>query len=174
MQQDDAGPGVFPELREQLGLQFLEIPKAFRLWTGRQLPQDDVKLGAWLGFLADPANPDLEEASMSIPELKDAKHTLEEISADDEARELARIREKSRLHYESTLAEAKEEGLAQGLEVGRAEGKAEGLKERSLIVLKSLLAGPEASMFTDQRLAEITGLELDDIMRIRHELNTHR
>jgi len=158
LHQDDDGPAVFKaELSGQMQIKFYEIGKAFRLWQTRQLPPDDVSLGAWLGFLADPSSQSVEEACMSIPELKDAKVALEELSAEDEAREIARIREKSRLHWDSLMDEA------------RRKGKAEGKEDASLAFLKALLTAPETNKLPDAKVAELTGLPLDVVIKFRAE-----
>ena len=179
LQQDDPGAAVFGELREQIQIKFFEISKAFRLWQERQLPADDISLGAWLGFLADPSSQAVQEACMSIPELKDAKRALEELSAQEEAREIARVREKSRLHFDSLMAEAtakgkaegeakgKAEGEAKGKAEGEAKGKAEGSKEKATLVLKALLSAPETKSLPDARLAELTGLSVVVVAKVR-------
>jgi predicted transposase/invertase (TIGR01784 family) len=169
LQQDDHGAAVFGELREQMQIKFIEISKAFSLWRERQLPLNDVSLGAWLGFLADPSSQAVEEACMSIPELKDAKNALEELSAQDEAREIARVREKSRIHFDSLMAEAAAKGEAKGKAEGKAEGKVEGLNDKAQSVLKALLNAPETKSLTDARLAELTGLPVDVIAKVRAE-----
>ena len=159
LQQDDTGAPVFAELREQMQIKFFEISKALRLWRERQLPADDVSLGAWLGFLADPSSQAVEEACMSIPELKDAKNALEELSAQDEAREIARVREKSRIHFDSLMAEA--------VAKGKAEGKAEGSDEKAKSLLMALLSAPETKSLPDARLAELTGLSVEVVATVR-------
>ena len=111
---------------------------------------------------------------MSIPELKDAKDALEELSTEDEAREIARIREKSRLHWDSLMDEARRKGLAEGKAEGRAEGKAEGKAEgrmdASLAFLKALLAAPETRALPDAKIAELTGLSPEVVAKLRTEL----
>jgi predicted transposase/invertase (TIGR01784 family) len=186
VQQDDQGPAVFQELRGQFTIKFFEIHKAFQLWQARQISPNDVDLGGWLGFLADPDSKTVEELCLSMPELKEAKATLEEISADKEAREVARIREKSRLHMDSILAEARqqgklegrEEGLQKGREEGIQEGTAEGKKqgrlEQSLAILERLLSDPNSAWMSDAQLVVITGLDAEEVVRVRRELEKSR
>ena len=100
---------------------------------------------------------------MSIPELKDAKNALEELSAQDEAREIARVREKSRIHFDSLMAEATAKGEAKG----KAEGKAEGSDEKARSVLMALLSAPETKSLPDARLAELTGLSVAVVATVR-------
>ena len=102
---------------------------------------------------------------MSIPELKDAKNALEELSAQDEAREIARVREKSRIHFDSLMAEATAKG--------KAEGEAKGLNDKAKSVLKALLSAPETKSLPNARLAELTGLSVEVIAKIRAELAKH-
>ena len=106
---------------------------------------------------------------MSIPELKDAKNALEELSAQDEAREIARVREKSRIHFDSLMAEAKAKGKADG----EAKGRAEGLNDKAQSVLKALLGASETKSLPDARLAELTGLSVEVVATVRAELAKH-
>ncbi|MCX6105066.1 MAG: hypothetical protein NTY08_04450, partial [Proteobacteria bacterium] len=110
-------------------------------------------------FLADPSSQAVEEACMSIPELKDAKNALEELSAQDEAREIARVREKSRIHFDSLMAEATAKG--------KAEGKAEGSDEKAKSVLLALLSAPETKSLPDARIAELAGLSVEVVATFR-------
>jgi len=108
---------------------------------------------------------------MSIPELKDAKNALEELSTQDEAREIARVREKSRIHFDSLMAEAtakgEAKGEAKGKAKGKAEGKAEGSDEKAKSVLMALLSAPETKSLPDARLAELTGLSVEVVATVR-------
>ena len=104
---------------------------------------------------------------MSIPGLKDAKNALEELSAQDEAREIARVREKSRIHFDSLMAEATAKGEAKGKAEGEAKGKAEGRDEKAKSVLVALLSAPETESLPDARLAELTGLSVEVVATFR-------
>ncbi|MBM4253801.1 MAG: hypothetical protein FJ146_17680 [Deltaproteobacteria bacterium] len=110
---------------------------------------------------------------MSMPELKDAKDALEDLSAKDEAREIARLREKARLDMDSIMANAKKEGRAEGLAEGeakgRAEGEAKGRAEQSLLLLKKLLSDAVTSALSNAHLAELTGLTEAEVARERAE-----
>jgi len=157
------------ELRGDIRLIFVEILKAFRLWQERQLSPDDVTLGAWLAFLAAPNSQIVKEACMSMPELKDAKDALEDLSAKDEAREIARLREKARLDMDSIMANAKKEGRAEGEAKGKAEGEAKGRAEQSLLLLKKLLRDAVTSALSNAHLAELTGLTEAEVAKERAE-----
>ena len=159
LQQEDSGSPVMAELKGQMRLIFVEILKAFRLWQERQLSPDDVSLGAWLAFLAAPNSQIVKEACMSMPELKDAKDALEDLSAKDEAREIARLREKARLDMDSIVANAKKEG--------RAEGEAKGRAEQSLLLLKKLLSDAATSALSNAHLAELTGITEAEVAKAR-------
>ena len=91
---------------------------------------------------------------MSIPDLKDAKDALKEISADKEAKEIARLREKARLDMGSMLADSREQGKA----------------EKSLAILRSLLTAQETKSLTDAKLAMLIGLTVEDVAKVRAEL----
>jgi flagellar biosynthesis/type III secretory pathway protein FliH len=60
-----------------------------------------------------------------VKEVKEAMETLKYISADDEIRAMADLRQKTINDRNSELTVAKEEGIA----IGKAEGKEEGITE---------------------------------------------
>ncbi|MBM4254010.1 MAG: hypothetical protein FJ146_18745 [Deltaproteobacteria bacterium] len=87
LHQDDAGPAVLEELAGQVQIKFLEITKASRLWLAKALPLDDMILGAWLGYFADPTSAAVAAACAYLPELQDAREIMEEISRSQSAQE---------------------------------------------------------------------------------------
>jgi flagellar biosynthesis/type III secretory pathway protein FliH len=92
---------------------------------------------------------------------------LKEISSDEQARQLARMREVGERDYRSGMKSARREGLeeglakgrAEGLEEGRAEGleggRAEGEAQAKIGLLKSLLALPVTAALPNEALAEL-------------------
>lgn len=88
LQQNDPGPEVLGEVVGRVQIKFLEIMKASRLWRERKLTLDDMRLGAWLGFLADPSSPAVDEACLYMPELQDAREVLREIVAEEDISEM--------------------------------------------------------------------------------------
>ena len=88
LQQDDPGPEVLRDVVGRVQIKFLEIMKANRLWQERKLTLDDMRLGAWLGFLADPCSQSVDEACLYMPELQDAREVLNEIMAEEDISEM--------------------------------------------------------------------------------------
>ena len=103
---------------------------------------------------------------MADQDITKAREKLQKLSANTEKRELARVREKAALDWNSSHANARQEG--------RQEGKVEGLAEKGLTVLKILLTGPEADLLSDTRIAEITGVKLEDVQQERKRLAAHK
>jgi len=66
---------------------------------------------------------------MSDPIIKKTFDKLKEISAMDEAQQIARARELGMLRVSMELDEARDEGLQKGLQKGREEGREEGRDE---------------------------------------------
>ena len=69
------------------------------------------------------------------------------------------MREKSRIHFDSLMAEATAKG--------EAKGKAEGSDKKAKSVLMALLSAPETKSLPDARLAELTGLSVAVVATVR-------
>ncbi|WPL11564.1 MULTISPECIES: hypothetical protein [Thiorhodovibrio] len=95
-------------------------------------------------------------ATVAHEPVKQAMSRIRELSADEEARRLAFVRERA-LHDEvSFLNEAKREGLQQGLEQGLRNGREE--VARNLMTMKLL---------TDEQIAAASGLTQDAVKALR-------
>ena len=69
------------------------------------------------------------------------------------------MREKSRIHFDSLMAEATAKG--------EAKGEAKGSDEKTKSVLMALLSAPETQLLPDARLAELTGLSVAVVATLR-------
>ena len=136
-------------------MHFVEIPKLIGSLSPGFQPFEDLALVNWCRLLYDPNQPGLDEVFATMPALRKAKQKLEEISADDEKREIARMRERGRRDYESDLEDA--------LCRGRAEGKAEGKIE--LVV--GLLTNPLTAKLSSKDLAKLCGMSVAEVENIR-------
>ena len=93
-------------------MHFVEIPKLISKLGQDVRPPEDLPLLNWCKFLYNPNQPGLDEVIATMPALKKAKKKLEEISANEEKREIARMRERGRRDYESDLEDALVRGRA--------------------------------------------------------------
>jgi len=165
------------QITSMMSLHFIEIPKLIKcLNTGIALTEN-FALTEWCKFLYNPASPVKDEVFASMPPLKKARKTLESISANEAAREIARQREKgfrdyiSDIHYarETGKAEGKAEGIAvgkaEGIAVGKAEGEAKGKNEERLRMLAQLLSNHRTATMPAEELASLCGLSVDEVMR---------
>ena len=99
-------------------------------------------------------------ATVTHEPVKQAMNRIRELSADDEARRLAFVRERA-LHDEvSFLNEAKREGREEGREVGRAEGWDEGREE----VAQNLIT---MNLLTDDQIVVASGLTAAEVQALR-------
>ena len=131
-------------LTDKFAIHFFELKKVGKNRTGK--PMDD-----WINLI----NAETEEELMAIqqtttiPEVKDTIVILRELSADEQLRRLAEMREK-RLHDEaSNLNGARREGIAQGIKQGIIEGQAEQRKEK--------IAQMRELGFTEEQIKAIWG-----------------
>ena len=151
---------VLPDLK----LHFVELVALFNSKYLNSL--EEKKLALWAKFLLNPTDNQFQEEFMADQDITKAREKLQKLSANTEKRELARVREKAALDWNSSHANARQEG--------RQEGKVEGLAEKGLTVLKILLTGPEADLLSDTRIAEITGVKLEDVQQERKRLAAHK
>ena len=133
-----------------LELHFLELEKLPKWTKDSNILYDD--LYRWMKFFNIKVNPEESEKSISKdPVMAKAMKALNELSADKEARELARMREKAQLNLEITVNETFAEG--------KAEGKAEGEKlERQKNISKMLKKG-----MTAKEISNLLDIPIDEI-----------
>lgn len=137
-------------LTDHFELHFVELPKLTALRAVAE-GSDEPSLAAWCRFLSATEEDELELLARKDPILKEAKHALEKLSADPEARLQAEHREMSLLMWEAGLAKVRREGI----EEGRVEGKAALLLH--LLALKFGQLPPDAV----QRVQEASEASLD-------------
>ena len=142
---DEVQPRVV--LGNELQLNLIEMKKADRLGLA------PGPLGAWVTFF-EHWQEEMTMAGQSYQPVKDAMNRIKQLSADEETRRLAFVRERA-LHDEATLLkEAKEQGLQQGREETKRETASK------LIQL---------GMLNDTQIAETTGLVETDVQALRAE-----
>jgi predicted transposase/invertase (TIGR01784 family) len=154
---DERQPSV--SLGNILQMNLIELNKADRLGLS------PGPLRAWITFFKH-WQEELTMATVTHEPVKQAMNRIRELSADEEARRLAFVRERA-LHDEvSFLNEAKREG--------REEGRQEALKEAEKHLLESkrgtavsLMARTE---MVDQMIAEIADLPVEEVKKLRVEI----
>lgn len=119
---------------------FVELPKL----KGKEIDLND-KLERWLRFINAESE---EELAMLEKEndntLNNAIQVVRYMSADDNARYLADMREKAEYDYYAGLTRAREKGLAEGEAIGIAKGKADIISQlRDLNVSEEIIAALE-------------------------------
>ena len=85
-----------------------------------------------------------------------AMEVLKEVSADDQLRTKIRLQEKAETDWKARIYYAKQEGIA--------KGRAEGEHEKQLEIARKAL-----TMLDDQTIAQLTGLALEEVARLRTE-----
>jgi len=107
---------------------------------------------------------------MSDPELAKADEKLRKISASEEKRQLARMREKALLDWNSLQVDAREEGrqeglaegqqlgIEQGKQLGIEQGRHEGIREAQIHYLRHLRV---SRRYSAQELHDLTQAPLE-------------
>jgi predicted transposase/invertase (TIGR01784 family) len=145
-------------LTDHFEMHFLEIPK---------VPEGHREhLAAWLLFLQNPEANYMEVLMKENPIIEKAHSKLKELSADESLHLIAEARLKAQWDYNSGMAYARDQGLAEGEARGEAKGKAEGLAKgkaegQKLAAEKMLQSG-----MSDVQVASILGLSLSEIQSI--------
>ncbi len=132
-------------------MNLIELPKADRLGVG------GAALAAWIAFI-EHWHEESTMAQIDYPPVQRALDELKRLSADDEARRLAFVRERALRDERSEMRGAKEEGRAEGKLEGRLEGKLEG----EIAVLERLLTKRFGPLGADVR-ARLSAATLEQL-----------
>ena len=89
--------------------------------------------------------------------LKKAREEMEYLTGDEAVRRLAELREKWEMDYISEMSLAEERGKEKGIKQGKKE-------EKRKIAKKLLEKG-----VTISEIQEITGLEIEEILKVKNE-----
>ena len=146
------------QLTDVMEINFIELKK-FR----DSIKDKDNKLHKWLSFIINPGGKDVENIIMVDEDLKKAREILSSISADEETRQLAEMRDKAIMDRISQIEGAKEEAAKVGREEGLKEGLKEGEKKKAAEIAKNLL-----DVLDDNTISIKTGLTLDEIVKLRN------
>ena len=158
-----------------LQLNLIELTKADRLGLSASPLRD------WITFFKHWREDSIMTKITHEP-VQQAMNRIRELSADDEARRLAFVRERA-LHDEvSFLNEARREGLQEGLQKGRQEGEEIGLQKGEEIGLQKgeeigLQKGQRLTalnllklgVLTNEQIAQSTGLSVAEVEKLRLE-----
>lgn len=144
-----------------LRIDFVELPRLSSKLTCELNRPVDERLTIWGRFLRNPNDPMIAEVLMGDNAFKKAKQRLTEISDDPMARELARLREDAEVNYKMAISYAEAKGEAKGKAEGEAKGKTE--------IARKLLAEPATAALSDELIAKLTELPVDEIRAMRQQ-----
>jgi predicted transposase/invertase (TIGR01784 family) len=148
---DGCQPGVM--LGNLLQLTLIELRKADRLGLGSD------PLSGWVTFFEHWR----EEQTMSRIEhapIQEALNRVRELSADEESRRLAFVRERALRDEVSLLKEAREEGFQEGEQTGMQKGRLAAAQETAC----NLIA---LGMLSAAQIAQATGLRIEQVEALR-------
>ncbi|KUJ86540.1 MAG: hypothetical protein XD36_3037 [Halomonas sp. 54_146] len=101
-------------------------------------------------------------ANVTHEPVKRAMNRIRELSADEETRRLAFVRERALRDEVSFLNDAKREGLQEGEQLGIEKGEKLGIEKTARNLLK-------LGVLSNEQIAEATGLAVDEIAKLRIE-----
>jgi predicted transposase/invertase (TIGR01784 family) len=140
---------LMPEIcfGDGLQLEVVELPKADRLGLGGDA------LSQWITMLRH-WNEEQRMADIEYPPVRQALGKIRELSADEEAKRLAFVRERAIRDEKAALSAALKRGLAKGLERGLTKGKREGLLEGKQV---GLLEGKQVGLLEGKQVGLLEG-----------------
>jgi len=148
---------------EHFRLDFVELPKLLSTYPGQpghlgHQAQPD-RLHLWAEFFMKATQPNASEGLMSDPIIKKTFDKLKEISAMDEAQQIARARELGMLRVSMELDEARDEGLQKGRDEGLQKGLELGQRRAQAAMIRKFMDG---GMSLDQ-IATILKMGRDEL-----------
>ncbi|GAB2594992.1 MULTISPECIES: Rpn family recombination-promoting nuclease/putative transposase [Nitrincola] len=156
---DEKQPDV--RLGNELQVNLIELKKADRL----ELSSGSLRF--WIEFLEHWQSL-VQMVDIPYEPVKKAMERLKMISADDEERRLAFVRQRA-MHDEATLLkEAREGGFEQGIEKGIEQGIEKGRQALMRETALKLIAQTEMD---DVMIAELSGLSVDQVEQLRLKAN---
>ncbi|MCX6104234.1 MAG: hypothetical protein NTY08_00155, partial [Proteobacteria bacterium] len=140
-----------------------ELPKLLSTYPGQpghlgHQAQPD-RLHLWAEFFMKATQPNASEGLMSDPIIKKTFDKLKEISAMDEAQQIARARELGMLRVSMELDEARDEGLQKGRDEGLQKGLELGQRRAQAAMIRKFMDG---GMSLDQ-IATILKMGRDEL-----------
>lgn len=154
-------------MTDKLELHIIEIPKAMKQL--QKEPQNPI--AQWMLFLSDPNQKEVTKIMEENKAIKQAMGKLKELSADEELRRVAELRQKAILDEKAIKRRAEELGREEGLKEGIQEGIQKGIKEGSqkekINIAKKLLSEKMDFVF----VSKMTELSLEEIEQIASSLS---
>ena len=145
-------------LTDDFELHIIELPK---IRKGKADGKEE-KLLEWLSFLENPESKEVTGYMERNENIKQAKEKLNTLSADEELRILAELREKA-IRDEKSLKEGYyEEGLKEGIKEGHVKGMEEGLVQKNKENAKKM----KERGYTIEEIIEITNLSKEEIEKL--------
>ena len=161
---DERQPHI--SLGNVLQMNLIELNKADRLG----LPEGPLR--AWITFFKH-WQEELTMANVAHEPVKRAMSRIRELSADEETRRLAFVRERALRDEVSFLNDARREGEQLGIEKGEKLGIEKGRQEaeqRALEEKRDTVRHLSAfGVLSNEQIAEATGLAVDEIAKLRIE-----
>ena len=123
-------------MSDKMGFHFFELPK-----LPGEIDGSD-KLSLWLALFNASTEEDLEKIkALEVPEMEQAIDAYYTITASEEFREIARMRERACHNEASALYAAREEGIAEGIERGIEKGITKGAFNNMLESIRNIMDG---------------------------------
>jgi predicted transposase/invertase (TIGR01784 family) len=105
----------------------------------------------------------MDKAFLDIDEVSTAMDTLKYISADDDVRAIADLRQKTISDYNSGLTVAREEGIEEGMAIGEAKGIAFGIEQTAIAMLANGIPPETVSKCTNLPIEKVQLLQKNNL-----------
>ena len=149
-------------LTNKLEIDIIELPK-----IQKEKIDKNKELLDWLYFIEDPESERVKDIMKENVAVKEAYEKLQKISADEEMRILADLRQKAIMDEKAIYARGidvgEEKGLKRGREEGMKEGIEQGIKQEKIDTAKKLL---ELNIKIED-IIKATGLSKEEIEKLK-------
>ena len=153
------------QLTERFQMMFFELPK-----FEKHLREIDDNLELWLYVIKNTSLLDEDKMRMIVdknPAMQETLGELKQLSLDPEILSLEEMRRKSRMDYESTMADREARGEARGKTEGIAEGEARGKTESMEKVAKAMFMEGDSI----PKIAKVTGLSEKELGKLKSQID---
>ena len=149
------------KITDRLEIHFIELPKFLK-----SKEKGNKKLRQWLEFICNKRKGEVEMAVKENEKIAKANQEWEYLRGDEAEKRLAFLKEKWERDWNSNMHYAEETGMEKGMKKGMKEGRKEGVKEgKKEVAIKMLRKRIDEVM-----IAEVTNLTLEEIEKLRNEV----
>ena len=151
------------KITDKLEIHFIELPKFLK---SKEI--GNKKLRQWLDFICNKRKGEIEMAVKENEKIAKASQEWEYLRGDEAVKRMAFLKEKWERDWNSSMRSAKEIGMEKGIKEGMEKGVEEGMEKGIEEVARKMLQ----EEIDKTIISKVTNLSLDEIEKLKKEINT--